>query len=185
MPLGRGWVARPPSDGVSTRGRAHKSIDPPGPARSQSHLEFPSRPPAPPMAAGDGRSRVDIGQCEAQGGGAPGGPRRSPPALGVAGPLGPCPTHLAPWTAVQAPYLRAPTHVTRVFGCPPTLRPIAPLWRRLAYKRVAWAPSTRTFWLWECSCSRSGHTGADAQLQLRTTTTRRHGSRPAWRRVLL
>ena len=36
--------------GLSTRGRAHQSIDPPGATRPQSHhLEFPRRPPAPPM----------------------------------------------------------------------------------------------------------------------------------------
>ena len=57
---------------------------------------------APPMAAGYGRSRVDIGRCEAQGG----APRPPPQPTGPRGPLGPCPAHLAPWRAVQAPTTR-------------------------------------------------------------------------------
>ena len=54
---------------------------------------------APPMAAGYGRSRADIGRCEAQGG----APRPPPQPTGPMGPLGSRPAHLAPWRAVQAP----------------------------------------------------------------------------------
>ena len=53
---------------------------------------------APPMAAGYGRSRVDIGRCEAQGG----APRPSPQPTGPRGPLGPCPAGLAPWLGGRA-----------------------------------------------------------------------------------
>ena len=51
-------------------------------------------------------ARVGIGQCEAQGG----APRPPPQPTGPRGPLGPCPAHLAPWRAVQAP-------TTRPIGC--------------------------------------------------------------------
>ena len=80
---------------------------------------------APPMAAGYGRSRVDIGRCEAQGG----APRPPPQPTGPRGPLGPCPAHLAPWRAVQAP----------------TMRPIRPLaaqrlWSAATPSGHRWAP---------------------------------------------
>ena len=45
-----------------------------------------------------GRSRVDIGRCEAHG-----APRPPPQPTGPKPPLGPCPARSAPWTAVQAP----------------------------------------------------------------------------------
>ena len=74
------------------------------PTRGQTdppHFRIPKQASGAAHGAGDGRSRVDIGRCEAQGG-AP-CPRRSPPATGPRGPLGPWPPGLAPWMAVQAP----------------------------------------------------------------------------------
>ena len=50
-------------------------------------------------AHGDGRSEVDIGQCEPRGG----APRPPPQPTGPMGPLGSRPAHLAPRRAVQAP----------------------------------------------------------------------------------
>ena len=53
------------------------------------------------MAAGYGRSRVDIGRCEAQGG----APRPPPQPTGPRGPLGPCSARLVPHRRPQHPRL--------------------------------------------------------------------------------
>ena len=58
------------------------------------------------MAAGDGRSRVDIGRCEAQGG----APRPPPQPTGPRGPLGPCTARLVPCRRPQHPRLDPRQH---------------------------------------------------------------------------
>ena len=76
----------------------------PRPNRGQTDTHgfvVPKPAAAPPMAAGYGRSRVDIGRCEAQGG----APRPPPRPTGPRGPLGPCPARLVPHRRPQHPRL--------------------------------------------------------------------------------
>ena len=71
------------------------------PTRGQTDetvLGFLSKASGAAHGAGDGRSRVDVGRCEAQGG----APRPPPQHTGPRGPLGPCPAGSAPWMAMKA-----------------------------------------------------------------------------------
>ena len=73
-----------------TRGQKHPS-----------HFRVPKQASGAAHGAGDGRSRVDIGRCEAQGG----VPRPPPQPTGPRGPLGPCPARLVPHRRPQHPRL--------------------------------------------------------------------------------
>ena len=65
------------------------------------HFRVPKQASGAAHGAGDGRSRVDIGRCEAQGG----APRPPPQPTGPRGPLGPCPARLVPHRRPQHPRL--------------------------------------------------------------------------------
>jgi hypothetical protein len=65
------------------------------------HFRIPKQASGAAHGAGDGRSRVDIGRCEAQGG----APRPPPQPTGPRGPLGPCPARLVPHRRPQHPRL--------------------------------------------------------------------------------
>ena len=74
------------------------------PTRGQTdppRFRIPKQASGAAHGAGDGRSGVDIGRCEAQGG----APRPLPQPTGPRGPLGPCSARLVPHRRPQHPRL--------------------------------------------------------------------------------
>ena len=89
------------------------------------HFRVPKQASGAAHGAGDGRSRVDIGRCEAQGG----APRPPPQPTGPRGPLGPCTARLVPCRRPQHPRLD------------PRQRP------RLVALMEAWGVRERPWWV--------------------------------------